>query len=359
MCDSSEVPLSGELGSGGKAVTEIKVYLGGKLKTYGTDWQFLTSYGTNVSWGQISGQPKIFISSISLEAKSGYVDINIQLLGVPLTKRFSVSKVITGAQGLQGCIVRITQWAKDVNYRNDSALTSGERYIDIVVHRISNVTRRFKAKAAHNGVTSSSSNQPNNSTYWEELNTLSPIYTPLILADYAVIEFFQGHEIKIMKTDGTVGAGVSGAGSGTTGVRFWAGGATPGEAPFRVYEDGSSYQKNMRAIGLITSPFKALLGNGNSTTFNYYFETLFSDGKCSNYYASPGISSNSRLNLPTSLDYAGATINVYVESTATYPLIIVPTYLINKTSYTIAKGQMVELVCIATETEFKGWYLKD
>lgn len=359
MCDSSGVPLSGELTSSGKAITEIKVYLGGTLKTYGTDWQFLTSYGTNVTWGQISGQPKIYINSMSPEAKSGYVDINIQLLGVALTKRFSVSKVITGAQGLQGCIVRITQWAADVNYRNDSALTSGERYIDIVVHRISNVTRRFKAKAAHNGVTSSSSNQPDNSTYWEELNTLSPIYTPLILADYAVIEFFQGHEIKIMKTDGTVGAGVSGAGSGTTGVRFWAGGATPGEAPFRVYEDGSSYQKNMRAIGLITSPFKALLGNGNSTTFNYYFETLFSDGKCSNYYASPGISSNSRLNLPTSLDYAGATINVYVEATATYPLIIIPTYLINKTSYTIAKGQMVELVCIATETEFKGWYLKD
>ena len=93
------------------------------------------------------------------------MDINIQLLGVALTKRFSVSKVITGAQGLQGCIVRVTQWAKDVNYRNDSALTSGERYIDIVVHRISNVTRRFKAKAAHNGVTSSPANQPDNSTY--------------------------------------------------------------------------------------------------------------------------------------------------------------------------------------------------
>ena len=49
MCDSSEVPLSGELGSGGKAVTEVKVYMGGALKTYGTDWQFLTSYGTNVA----------------------------------------------------------------------------------------------------------------------------------------------------------------------------------------------------------------------------------------------------------------------------------------------------------------------
>ena len=278
MCDSSGVPISGELTSSGKAITEIKVYLGGTLKTYGTDWQFLTSYGTNVTWGQISGQPKIYINSMSQEAKSGYVDINIQLLGVALTKRFSVSKVITGAQGLQGCIVRITQWASGVNYRNDESLTSGERYIDLVVHRISNVTRRFKAKAAHNGVTSSSSNQPPNTTYWEELNTLAPIYTPLILADYAVIEMFQGHEIKIMKPDGTVTAGVSGAGSGTSGVRFWAGGATPGTAPFRVNEAGDVFANNGIFKASFSTPFSTnytVVGNdvtlSLSTGFNFIF----------------------------------------------------------------------------------------
>ena len=79
MCDSSGVPLAGELGTSGKAITEIKVYLGGSLKTYNTDWQFLTSQGVGVTWGQISGQPKIYINSMT--AQSGYVDINIQLLG--------------------------------------------------------------------------------------------------------------------------------------------------------------------------------------------------------------------------------------------------------------------------------------
>ena len=230
------------------------------------------------------------------------MDINIQLLGVALTKRFSVSKVITGAQGLQGCIVRVTQWAKDVNYRNDSALTSGERYIDIVVHRISNVTRRFKAKAAHNGVTSSSSNEPNNSTYWEELNTLSPIYTPLILADYAVIEFFQGHEIKIMKTDGTVGAGISGTGSGTTGVRFWAGGATPGTAPFRVNEAGDVYANNGIFKGSSATPFSS----------SYTIETVSPTLKRTY------LSFNSGFNFSLGVPDLGTTLEVYLPTDLSY-----------------------------------------
>ena len=360
MCDSSGVPLSGELTSSGKAITEIKVYLGGTLKTYGTDWQFLTSYGTNVTWGQISGQPKIYINSMSQEAKSGYVDINIQLLGVALTKRFSVSKVITGAQGLQGCIVRITQWASGVNYRNDEALTSGERYIDLVVHRISNVNRRFKAKATHNGVTSSSSNQPTNTTYWEELNQMAPIYTPLILADYAVIEFFQGHEIKIMKADGTVTAGFSGAGTGASGIRFWAGGATPGTAPYRVDELGGLVSDSARIKGIISSPFVEILAMGGAAPYyKWYFKfnSPFSEGKCNNYIANVTLS-NAYLELLPDIMYAGATVRVFVSKTSTYSLSIAAGELINKTvSVAIAPGSMVELVGISTNTTFIGWYL--
>lgn len=360
MCDSSGVPLAGELGTSGKAITEIKVYLGGSLKTYNTDWQFLTNQGVGVTWGQISGQPKIYINSMT--AQSGYVDINIQLLGVPLTKRFSVSKSITGIQGLQGCIVRVTQWASGVNYRNDEALTSGERYIDLVVHRISNVNRRFKAKATHNGVTSSSSNQPPNTTYWEELNQMAPIYTPLILADYAVIEFFQGHEIKIMKADGTVTAGFSGAGIGASGIRIFCGGPTPGTAPFRVNELGQSWQRDATIMGVLTSPFVELLaiGSGSPLRWRFTFNSPFSEGKRSNYYANV-IDAGSYLSLPSSDSaFYGASVRVFVTKTSTYPLSIDAGSVLNKsTSFSIAVGQMVELVCVSTETTFIGWYLKD
>lgn len=41
-----------------------------------------------------------------------------------------------------------------------------------------------------------------------------------------------------MKADVTVTAGFSGAGTGASGIRFWAGGATPGSAPYRVDELG-------------------------------------------------------------------------------------------------------------------------
>lgn len=354
LCDSEGAPLPGQVGDGGKAITEVKVYLGGALKTYGTDWQFISGQiiGTGCTWRQVAGEPKIYVYSMT--ADTAQIEINIQLLGVQLTKVFTVTKTITGAQGLQGALVRTTEHAIGFEYRNDLDLTSAPRYLDVVTMYISNVARMFKCKITH---TSSSATQPPNTTYWEEFNQTAPIYTSLILATNAVIRFLQGNQMVMQKADGTVTAGMSGAGSGATGIRMWAGGSVPGLAPFRVNELGAMVSDDAKIKGIITSPFKALLGNGNSTTFNYYFETLFSDGKCSNYYASPAISSNSRLNLPNSVDYAGAKIKVYVESGATYSLIVMPTYLINKASYTIAKGQMVELVCIATDTTFIGWYL--
>ena len=38
-----------------------------------------------------------------------------------------------GKNGLQGCILRQSEWAKGIEYRNDEALTSGTRYLDIVI----------------------------------------------------------------------------------------------------------------------------------------------------------------------------------------------------------------------------------
>ena len=111
-------------------------------------------------------------------------------------------------------------------------------------------------------------------------------------------------------------------------------------------------------MGLITSPFLFLSGSGNSSLFTFYFESLSTDSKRSNYYATVDFS-NSYLRLPNTLEYAGATINVYVRSTSAYGLKVTAGYLLNKTSYTIAVGQMVELVCVSTETTFIGWYLKE
>ena len=266
MCDSSGNALPGELTSSGKAVTEVRVYMGGALMAYKTDWQFLTNVNSNVTSDQIPGQPKIYINSMS--ASSGYVDINLQLLGVGLTKRFSVTKSITGIQGIEGMLVRTTQWAKDFEYHNDQAISSGSRFLDVVSLKIAGVNKLFKCKLTH---VSSLSNTPPNDIYWEAFNSMAPIYTNLILAANGVIDFLQGNQLLMQKSDGTVTAGLSGADGteGLPGVRIWAGGPTPGTAPFRVNELGKLISTDAEISGRVETNVdgnRIILDPGNNST---------------------------------------------------------------------------------------------
>lgn len=299
LCDSEGAPLSGELGSSGKAITEVKVYLGGALKTYGTDWQFLNNYGTGCTWGQISGQPKIYLNS--LQASSGQVEINIQLLGVQMQKVFTFSKTITGAQGLQGMLVRQTEHAIGFEYRNDENLTSAPRYLDVVTSYISGVFRIFKCKITH---TSTSSTQPPNTTYWEEFNQTSPIYTSLILSTNAVIRFLQGNQAVMQKADGTVTAGMSGAGSGATGIRFWAGGPTPGTAPYRVNELGDIFANNGTFKGSFATPFSTnyTITEVSSTLYRTYLS--FTSG-FNFVFTVPDLGTTLEVYLPNDVAYSG------------------------------------------------------
>ena len=78
--------------------------------------------------------------------------------------------------------------------------------------------RAYKCRVTH---ISSGGNAPGNSTYWEEfgLNTAA-IFTSLIVAKNAMIDFMQGNELRIRKDDGTVTAGLSGSQSGEK-IRIW------------------------------------------------------------------------------------------------------------------------------------------
>ena len=95
-----------------------------------------------------------------------------------------------GKDGLQGCIIRLTEWASGVEYRNDLDLVSnGPRYIDIVTIYANNKQLKFQCSQTH---TSSASNKPaagSASAYWQQLNDMVPIYTPLLFAENAVINF--------------------------------------------------------------------------------------------------------------------------------------------------------------------------
>ena len=168
-----------------------------------------------------------------------------------------------GAQGIPGCILRQSEWATGVEYRNDEALTSGTRYLDIaIVTTGANSFNAYKCKVTH---TSSASIPVTNTTYWQEFSTLTPIYTPLILAQNSKIKFMQGNQLLIMKSDGiTIAAGLVGG-----DYPLWIGGATPEDAPFKVSITGKMIGTDVELTGKITATDGKIAGlkiSGNSLT---------------------------------------------------------------------------------------------
>lgn len=174
-----------------------------------------------------------------------------------------------GKDGLQGCILRQSEWVKGVEFRNDEALTSGTRYLDIaIVTTGANTFNAYKCLKTH---TSSDSIPVTNTTYWQKFNSLQPVYTPLIMAQNAILRFMQGNQLLIMKADGkTVAAGLVGG-----GYPLWVGANTPSSAPFRVSLEGKLYASGATITGDsvfegtikgVSGSFKSLNcidGNGN------------------------------------------------------------------------------------------------
>lgn len=158
-----------------------------------------------------------------------------------------------GEQGIQGCITRHSEWAVGVTYRNDEALTSGTRYVDIAMIRNNAAIDGWDVYKCNTTHTSSESNKPGvSSSTWTKLSGVGPIYTSLVIAKDASIDFMQGNQLLIKKDDGTVTAGLSGSIAGSK-VRIWAGSATPDNAPFRATESGKFVSTEAEVEGSITA----------------------------------------------------------------------------------------------------------
>jgi hypothetical protein len=161
-----------------------------------------------------------------------------------------------GIQGIQGCIIRSSEWASGVTYRNDEDLTSGTRYIDIVMVRNNSAVYGWDVYKCIKTHTSSSSITYTNTTYWTELSNVGPIYTSLIIAKNASLNFVQGNELLIKDSNNNVVAGLTGGSSkeaGTTPIRIWAGGKVPGNAPFRVDQNGNLVATKANIGGTVTA----------------------------------------------------------------------------------------------------------
>lgn len=100
-----------------------------------------------------------------------------------------------GPQGIAGCMYRYTVWESGREYRNDSALTSGTRIIDVVTTMAVSVgqtssIRVYMCKTTH---TSAAATKPASGTswqtYWTQMNSLAPTVTPLLLTQKLAAEY--------------------------------------------------------------------------------------------------------------------------------------------------------------------------
>ena len=184
-----------------------------------------------------------------------------------------------GAQGIQGCIIRKAEWTSGTQFRNDEALTSGTRYLDVALVRDSSLTTGWAAYKCLRTHTASSSNRPGSgsywTTYWEEFAiNANAIFTSLIIAKDASIDFVQGNELLIKGSDGvTVEAGLSGSSATGGDVRLWVGGETPDDAPFTVDKYGALVATDAKVEGEVTmgvAKYKSRTANGSSVSLEGY-----------------------------------------------------------------------------------------
>lgn len=188
-----------------------------------------------------------------------------------------------GADGLQGCAIRDSEWALNTEYRNDSDVTDGSlpvRYIDVVLVRNNAVETGWDAYQCLKTHVSSSSITYANTQYWKKFGAnVGSIFTSLIIAKNAKIQLFQGNDLLIQKDDGTVTAGMTGSNQGSL-VRIFAGSTyeNRASAPFRVTESGEMYATKAHIQGEIVATSGSFSGELKAATGTFSGELKAATG---------------------------------------------------------------------------------
>lgn len=162
-----------------------------------------------------------------------------------------------GSAGVDGLIIRRTEWVEGKKYHNDTDREAAKKekdfdgrfYLDEVT--ISSYKGgdglRFVCRRTH---TSSMTNKPKESdsitTYWEFLNVNAPVYTPFADITHAIIEYLQAKQLVIYEEneDGEiVPYGAFGGGD----YPLWFGGTSPENAVFKVDKNGATSLANGNA----------------------------------------------------------------------------------------------------------------
>lgn len=264
-----------------------------------------------------------------------------------------------GENGIPGCAIRRSEWKSGIEYRNDEGLkTVNTRYIDTVLVRAKNALgwRGYKCLQTH---VSTNDNAPGNTDYWEEFptNTVG-ILASLIIARDAKLDFLSGNEIRILDTNDKVTAGVSGSGSGDSGIRFYAGSDDPQTAPFRVDENGKVIANNIVAYGSVATPFIEITDDNYEEYSVIYPDNTgifinISNKHGFNYKIGNHLSIEPVvISLPYDYDNDGVEVNIASYRTLISYAIIVGAYDINKQkekNIILNPIDLVRLKCVVLE----------
>lgn len=285
---------------------------------------------------------------------TGYVDSSEDLKGIP------------------GLIERTSEWVAGVEYHNDSNLTGGIRYRDIVT--VTDTKGNFEIYVCQKTHLSTTSNAPKtgeDSAEWLHINNMQrPIYTPLIIADNAVLRFGQTNRMLITNSSQKVQGCFGGVEDEVNGYPLWIGGETAEKANFRLRYDG-----HMEAFDGLFSGFvfkkEVVITDDN---LSYYLEkspwgydaiNLKKTGSrirlkikdaCDIYIPCiyPEVTTYTEEQKDLCRSYIGTTLLIYVESGTA---VFTGNFKIKETdspsSYSVTAGRFAALTCSITGTNDK------
>lgn len=174
-----------------------------------------------------------------------------------------------GKPGIPGLIERTSEWSAGVEFHNDENLTGGIRYLDLVTVT-DNTTGKFELYQCRVTHTSTAANAPSdNSAEWLKLNKMRPIYTPLIVANNAVLRFAQTNRILITNSKDKVQGCFGGVEDEVNGYPLWIGAITAADAKFKVKYGGQLEASEASITGTINATSGKIAGftiSGNSLT---------------------------------------------------------------------------------------------
>lgn len=223
-----------------------------KVSDDGYDFQYLLALAPNAV---VTVDIPFFITEHTTQRKYQYT--------------ISFATVSDGDNGIPGMIVRRSEWQSGVTYHNDEDLNVTLRYLDVVTVTAADGSYDvYQCRKTH---TATSANAPSAATseLWEPVNKFTtPIYTPLIIADNAVLRFGQTNRLLIMDTTGKKIQGCLTGVDDPTKPMAWFGGETASAANFSLGYDGTI--KALRGIfGGVMKKSKTVVTPEN---FLYYFQ---------------------------------------------------------------------------------------